>query len=132
MSLYLMTDHVRIVYEVLCASGHGKIVEAQTAEEVCPRLSRVTIIDLQMPASRILAVNRYNNIHRFQHLMRGHGVANMRHTYTLVWRSTATFICGGYATPDYLQVHIFIRVQFIVPFRVPVLVEAGQDRTCVG
>ena len=25
----------------------------------------------------------------------------MRHTYT---RSTATFICGGYATPDYLQV----------------------------
>ena len=33
MSLYLMTDHVRIVYEVLCASGHGNIVEAQTAEE---------------------------------------------------------------------------------------------------
>ena len=27
---------------------------------------------------------------------------------------------------------IFIRVQIIVPFRVPVLVEAGKDGTCVG
>ena len=48
------------------------------------------------------AVNR--NINQFQRLMRDHGAAKMRHTYTLVWRSTATFICGGYATPDYLQV----------------------------
>ena len=41
--------------------------------------------------------------------MRGHGAAKMRHTYTLVWRSTATFICvGGYATPDYLQVRIYV------------------------
>ena len=55
--------------------------------------------------------------------MRGNGAVKMRHTYTPVWRSTATFICGGYARPDYdyLQVHIFIRVQFIVPFMVPVL-----------
>ena len=52
-------------------------------------------------------VNR--NINQFQRLMRGQGAAKMRHTYTQVWRSTATVICvGGYATPDYLQVHIFI------------------------
>ena len=61
--------------------------------------------------------------------MRGHGAAKMRHTYTPVWRSTATFLFGGYATLDDLQVHMFIRVQFIVPFRV---VEAGQDWTCVA
>ena len=30
------------------------------------------------------------------------------------------FAEGLIATPDYLQVHIFIRVQFIVPFMVPV------------
>ena len=30
------------------------------------------------------------NINQFQHLMRDHGAAKMRHTYTLVWRSTAT------------------------------------------
>ena len=95
-------------------------VEAQTAEEA-KRLSKSEscdqkpVIDLQMPASWNLVVNR--NINQFQRLMRGHGAAEMRHTYTLVWRSTATFICGGYATPDYLQVHIFIRVQFIVPFK---------------
>ena len=104
-------------------------MEAQTAEEakVCPSEScdRKPAIDLQMPAGLNLAVNR--NINQFQRLMRDHGAAKMRHTYTLVWRSTATFICGGYATPDYLQVHIFIRVQLIVPFRVPVLVEAGQN-----
>ena len=103
-------------------------VEAQTAEDakVCPSEScdRKPVIDLQMPASLNLAVNR--NINQFQLLMRGHGAPKMRHTSTLVWRSTATFICGGYTTPDYLQVHIFIRVQFIVPFMVPVLVEARQ------
>ena len=96
-------------------------VEAQTAEKAkdCPSKScdRKPVIDLQMPASLNLAVNR--NINQFQRLMRGHGAAKMRHTYTLVWRSTATFICGGYAMPDYLQVHIFIRVHFIVPFMVP-------------
>ena len=102
-------------------------VEAQTAEEA-KRLSKTESCDrnryLQMPASRILTVNR--NMNQFQRLMRGHSAANMRHTYMLVWRSilTVTFICGGYATPDYFQVHIFIRVQFVVQFRVPVLVEA--------
>ena len=82
-------------------------VEAQSAEEArslfkTESCDRKPIIDLQMPANRILAVNR--NIDQFQRLMRGHGAAKMRHTYTLVWRSTATFICRGYATPDYLQV----------------------------
>ena len=95
-------------------------MEAQTAEEA-KRLSKTEscdqkpVIDVQMPASWNLVVNR--NINQFQRLMRGHGAAEMRHTYTLVWRSTATFICGGSGTPDYLQVHIFIRVQFIVPFK---------------
>ena len=96
-------------------------VEAQTAEEgkimsKTESCDQKPIRDLQM-----------RNINQLQRLIRGHGAAKMRHTYTLVWRSTATFICGGYATPDYLQVHIFIREQFIVPFRVPVLVESGQD-----
>ena len=82
--------------------------------KVCPRLSpcdRKPVIDLQMPASRN---NRIST--SFQRLMRGHGAAKTRHTYTLVcmaYYSTATFICGGYATPDYIQVHIFIRVQFV-------------------
>ena len=58
-------------------------MEAQTAEEtVYPRLSRVIdrepVIDLQMPASRNLAVNRKINV-----CMRGHGAAKMRHTYPL-------------------------------------------------
>ena len=81
-------------------------VEAQIAE-VAKSLSktescdRKPVIDLQMPASGNLAVNR--NINQLQRLMRGHGAAKMRHTYTLVWRSTATFICGVYATPDYLR-----------------------------
>ena len=91
-------------------------VEAQIAEKakVCPSescdrksvidrqmpASRNPVIDLQMPASLNLAVNR--NINQFQHLMRGHGAAKMRHTYT------ATFICGGYATPDYLNVHTYL------------------------
>ena len=79
-------------------------VEAQTAEKakVCPSEScdRKPVIDLQMPASLNLAVKR--NINQFQHLMRGHGAAKMRHTYT------ATFICGGYATPDYLNVHTYL------------------------
>ena len=82
-------------------------VEALTAEEAkslskTESCDRKPVIDLQMPASRNLAVNR--NINQFQRLMRGHGAAKMRHTYTLVWRSTATFIRGGYATPDYFQV----------------------------
>ena len=70
-------------------------MEAQTAEEA-KRLSKAElcvqkpVIDLQMPASRNLAVNR--NINQFQRLMRGHSAAKMRHTYTLFWRSTATFI----------------------------------------
>ena len=97
-------------------------VEAQSSEEakVCPSescdrkpvidpqmpASRNPVIDLQMPASVNLAVNR--NINQFQRLMRGHAAEKMRHTYTLVWSSTATFICGEYATPDYLRVHIFI------------------------
>ena len=72
-------------------------VEAQTAEEA-KRLSktelcgRKPVIDLQMRASRNLiyfAVNR--NINQFQRLMRGHGAAKMRHTYTLV--------CTGVAQP---------------------------------
>ena len=102
-------------------------MEAQTAEEA-KRLSKAElcgqkpVIDLQMPASRNLAVNR--NINQFQRLMRGHSAAKLRHTYTLVWRSTATFICGGYATSDYFQVQY---LQFIVLFRALVLVEAGQD-----
>ena len=108
-------------------------VEAQTAEKAkdCPSKScdRKPVIDLQMPASLNLAVNR--NINQFQRLMRGHGAAKMRHTYTLVWRSTVYLRRVCYVL-DYLQVHIFIRVHFIVPFMVPVLVEAGQDRTCVG
>ena len=69
-------------------------VEAQNAEEakVCPSEScdRKPVIGLQMPASLNLAVNR--NINQFQRLMSGRGAAKMRHTYTLVWRSTATFI----------------------------------------
>ena len=81
-------------------------VEAQSAEEArslskTEPCDRKPVIDLQMPANRNLAVNRIN---QFQRLMRGHGAAKMRHTYTLVWRSTATFICGEYATPDCLQV----------------------------
>ena len=68
-------------------------VEAQTAEEAkilskTESCDRKPVIDL---AVRNLAVNR--NINQFQRLMRGHGAAEMRHTYTLVWRSTATFIC---------------------------------------
>ena len=41
--------------------------------------------------------------------MRSHGAAKLRHTYTLVWRSSATFICGGYATPARLftSAHIY-------------------------
>ena len=61
--------------------------------------------------------------------MRGHGAAKLRHTYTLVWRSSATFICGGYATPARLftSAHIYTStVDMIVPFMVPVVVEAGQ------
>ena len=78
-------------------------VEAQAAEEAkslsnTESRDRKPVIDLQMPASLQLTTMQ------FQRLMRGHGAAKMRHTYTLVWRSTATFICGGYATPDYLQV----------------------------
>ena len=78
-------------------------VEAQTAEEAksLSKSESCDLIDLQMPASQNLVCR---NINQFQRLMRGHDAAKMRHTYTLVWHSTATFICGGYATPDYLQV----------------------------
>ena len=59
-----------------------------------PRYQRGTVrpftIRMQMPTSLNLAVNRI--INQFQRLIRGHGAAKMRHTYTLVWRSTATFI----------------------------------------
>ena len=70
-------------------------VEAQTAEEAkslskAESCDRKPVIDLQMPACLNLAVNR--NINQFERLMRGHGAAKMRHPYTLVWRSTATFI----------------------------------------
>ena len=61
------------------------------------------------------AVNR--NINQFQRLMRGHGA---RHTYTPVWRSTATFICGGYVTPDYLHKYN-IYTSTVHSFRTPVL-----------
>ncbi|KAL5483887.1 hypothetical protein EMCRGX_G020306 [Ephydatia muelleri] len=71
-------------------------VEVQTAEEA-KSLSKTEscdwkpVIDLQLPASRNLAVNR--NINQFQRLMSGHAwCSNTRHTYTPVWRSTATFI----------------------------------------
>ena len=62
-------------------------VEAQTAEDTkglskTESFDRKPVIDLQMPASRNLAVNR--NINQFQQLIRGHGAANIRHTYTLV------------------------------------------------
>ena len=61
-------------------------VEAQTAEEAksfskTHSYDRKPIIDLQMPVSQNLADNR--NINQFQRLMRGHGAAKMRHTYTL-------------------------------------------------
>ena len=89
-------------------------MEAQIAE-VAKSLSktescdRKPVIDLQMPASgNLAAINR--NINQLQRLMRGHGAAKMRHTYTLVWRSTATFICGVYATPDYLRVQYLYAV----------------------
>ena len=42
---------------------------------------RKSVIDLQMPASRNLAVNR--NMNEFQRLMSGHGAAKTRHIYTL-------------------------------------------------
>ena len=76
-------------------------VEVQTAEEA-KSLSKTEscdwkpVIDLQLPASRNLAVNR--NINQFQRLMSGHAwCSNTRHTYTPVWRSTATFILRRYA-----------------------------------
>ena len=70
---------------------------------------RKPVIDLQMPASRYLADTR--NINQFQRLMSGHGAAKMRHTYTPVWRSTAT--------PDYLHYNIYTSTvhSFVVPVR---------------
>ena len=90
-------------------------VEAQPAEEAkslskTESCDRKPVINQQMPASRNLAVKR--NINQFQRLMRGHGAAKMRHTYTLVWRTYK---------------YTYYRIQFIVPFRVPVLVEVGLD-----
>ena len=58
--------------------------------------------------------------------------SKMRHTYTPVWRSTATFILRRICYARLLTNTIFIRVQFVVPFRLPVLVETGQDWTYVG
>ena len=103
--------------------GMASTVETQTAEEAkslskTESCDRNPVIDLQLPASLNLAVSR--NINQFQRLMRGHAWCS-KNTYTLVWRSTATFICGGYAIrhADYLQVHIFLRVQLIhCPFQV--------------
>ena len=96
--------------------ARASTVEAQTTEEAkslskTESCDRKPVIDLQMPASRNLAV----------------GSAKMRHTYTLVWRSTATFISRRVCYARLLTSTIFIRVQFVVPFRIPVLVEAGQD-----
>ena len=101
-------------------------VEAQTAEEA-KSLSKTESCDqarnnLQMPTNqfnRNLAVNK--NINQIERLMRDHGAAKMRlaqHSHVYLQR-----VC--YAR--LLTSTIFIRVQFIVPFRVPVLVEAGQD-----
>ena len=92
-----------ILCKVLGASGP---VEVQTVEEAksLSKCDRKPVMDLQMLASRNLAVNR--NINQFrQRLMRGHGAAKMRHTYTLVWRTYK---------------YTYYRIQFIVPFRVPV------------
>ena len=94
-------------YRVRSSVHLASTVGAQTAEKAkslskSKSCDRKHVIDLQMPVSRNIAVNR--NINQFQRLMSGHGAAKMRHTYTLVWRSTATFICRGYAMPDYLQV----------------------------
>ena len=88
-----------ILCKVLGASGP---VEVQTVEEAksLSKCDRKPVIDLQM---RNLAVNR--NINQFQRLMRGHDAAKMRHTYTLVWRTYK---------------YTYYRIQFIVPFRVPV------------
>ena len=57
--------------------------------------------------------------------MCGHGAAKMSHAYTPVWRSTATFICGGYAIRQIT--YKYIQYLYEYRFRVPVLVEAGQD-----
>ena len=76
-------------------------MEGQIAEEA-KSLSRVTVPEARNRSADTsqpdLAVNR--NINQFQRLMRGHGTAKMRHTYTLVWRSTATYIFGGSAMPE--------------------------------
>ena len=128
ISLYLKTDQACILCKVLRASS---TVEARTAEEAkslsktesCDR-KPVIHVDLQMPASRNLAVNR--NINQFQRLMGGHGAAKMRHTYTLVWRSTATFIRGGYATPDYLQVQYLYEYSSLSVQGTRTIVEAGR------
>ena len=66
-------------------------MKAQTAEEAkslskTESCDRKPVIHLQMPACRNLiyfAGNR--NINQFQGVIRGHGVAKIRHTYTLVW-----------------------------------------------
>ena len=55
-------------------------VEVQTAEEAkilskTESCGRKPVIDLQMPASRNLKVNR--NINQFQRLMRGHSAAKL-------------------------------------------------------
>ena len=94
-------------------------VEAQTAEEA-KSLSKTKSCDrkpvkyLQMPASRNLAV--YTNINQFQRLMRGH-VYLRRVCYARLLTST---------------IGLFIRVQFIVPFRVPVLQRRRNTLNKVG
>ena len=84
------------------------------------------VIDLQMPASLNFAVNRNIN-HAFHRLTWPWCSKNETHLYASLAYSVAQ--PHIFATPDCLQVHIhvFIRVQFTVPFMVPVLVEAGQD-----
>ena len=73
------------LYKVRRASGHGKYSEVQTAEEA-KSLSRTT----PTPPRHARPWCSKNQTHLYAG-----------------WRSTATLICGGYATPDYLQVHIY-------------------------
>ena len=91
--------------------ARASTAEAQTAEEAkslskAELCGRKPVIDLQMPASRNLAINR--NINQCQCLMRGHGAANMRHTYTLVWRLFAEGMLRQ-ITSKYSTVHCSVQ-----------------------